>query len=578
MNRITTLCSLAILVLGACSKEKVRGLDMPELRLTAGIEAMTRATADNNAWTGGEQVAVEATSSTEGIQSEVKIYTAAADGTLTTDIPFGWTRDDERKRFRAWYCADRSSATGGANATAAPDKWAVKADQRGEGYAQSDLLFAATEASYSDYVANPVPMKFYHQTSKVVVNIVKSEYATSAERISSVRIGGDLLLEASYVAPDAGGAMMGDWGSGGTRGTIVSRQLSAPTDPERYVATYEALVIPQETAGQCLLTVETDLGTTLHYNAPADAQPLAPGKVSTYDVTVKVEGLEVDIVTVNSNAWTDSGSTEDIIANADPKIGDYFYSDGTWSDGGLRKSADGRIKIASPKPAPVLTNPNTGAARKVVGIVFQTDWNRIGAKEKEKLGGEGYVHGLVMAIKKAATGVTWGIAMDMWMTKCQTKAQNYNDINGYGNCEHVRSGFYFSNCPAIKAAYDYNTTCPVPQTTTGWYLPSSGQWWDIILNLGACAALADEKEQTSSDSDNFTWNGQGDVLGALDKWMEKIAIEDKDVFSGKQGLYWSSSECEYVFYARYWYVYDNIVNCYIGQRTSNFDVRPVLAF
>lgn len=123
MNRITTLCSLAILVLGACSKEKVRGLDMPELRLTAGIEAMTRATADNNAWTGGEQVAVEATSSTGGIQSEVKIYTAAADGTLTTDIPFGWTRDDERKRFRAWYCADGSSVAGGANATAAPDKW-----------------------------------------------------------------------------------------------------------------------------------------------------------------------------------------------------------------------------------------------------------------------------------------------------------------------------------------------------------------------------------------------------------------------------------------------------------------------
>lgn len=281
MNRITTLCSLAILVLAACSKEKVRGLDMPELRLTAGIEAMTRTTADDNAWTGGEQVAVESTSSTEGIQSEVKIYTAAADGTLTTDIPFGWTRDDERKRFRAWYCADGSSAAGGANATAAPDKWTVKADQRGEGYAQSDLLFAATEASYSDYVANPVPMKFYHQISKVVVNIVKSEYATSAERISSVHIGGDLLLEASYVAPDAGGAMMGDWGSGGTR----------------------------------------------------------------------------------------------------------------------------------------------------------------------------------------------GVAMDMWMSKCQTKAQNYNDINGYGNCEHIRSCFYFSSCPAIKAAYDYNTTCPVPQTTTGWYLP-----------------------------------------------------------------------------------------------------------
>lgn len=65
------------------------------------------------------------------------------------------------------------------------------------------------------------------------------------------------------------------------------------------------------------------------------------------------------------------------------KIGDYFYSDGTWSDGGLRKRYDdGSVAIAEPKPAPVMVNPATGAGRAVVGIVFQTDKSRIGPKEK----------------------------------------------------------------------------------------------------------------------------------------------------------------------------------------------------
>lgn len=296
-------------LLTACSDysaDETQGEPLPAgecpVMLTASVRAATRSTADNDAWMGGEQVAVEATSYLVGVQPEVKIYTTAADGTLTTGIPFWWARNNEWKRLCAWYCADGSTAQGGANAMAVPVKWSVKADQRGEGYAQSDFLFAVTEASYAEYAANPVPMKFYHQTAKVVVNIIKTGYATSAERIRSVHIGNDLLLEAGFKAPDIG-VLIGDWGSGGTRGAIEPRLLPSPTDPEQHVATYEALVIPQETAGKCMLTVETDLGTTLYYNAPADAQPLAPGKVRTYNITVKAERLEME--TVSSGASSD---------------------------------------------------------------------------------------------------------------------------------------------------------------------------------------------------------------------------------------------------------------------------------
>ena len=214
----------------------------------------------------------------------------------------------------------------------------------------------------------------------------------------------------------------------------------------------------------------------------------------------------------------------------------------------------------------------------VVGIVFQSDPSRIGQAEKDKLGGN--VHGLVMAVKNATTFQSWGLfGTDEDLAKCETKARNYSDISGYGNCEHIRANRgNFDRYPAFKAADGYNTTCPVPTTTTGWYLPASGQWWDILLNLGGCTALAKPDERASSQDDDFGWSGQGDVPAALNAWMEKIATDSKDNFrSGRR--FWSSSEYS-EFFARYWYVQSNgRVGCYWDRKDgSSVGVRPVLAF
>ncbi|MDY4482091.1 MAG: Ig-like domain-containing protein, partial [Candidatus Cryptobacteroides sp.] len=75
---------------------------------------------------------------------------------------------------------------------------------------------------------------------------------------------------------------------------------------------------------------------------------------------------------------------------AEPKIGDYFYSDGTWSDGGLISiSKDGTVaQWAEEKPAPL-------EGKTVIGIIFQTDALRI----SEYLKKDGYVHGLVFCTR-----------------------------------------------------------------------------------------------------------------------------------------------------------------------------------
>lgn len=293
----------------------------------------------------------------------------------------------------------------------------------------------------------------------------------------------------------------------------------------------------------------------------------------------------------------DGGNREFTITTSasHPVVGEYkrYKVDGaaetiknvTYAESGIARIGDfyctknnGTTGYLIPKEA----DETTVQAAKVIGIVFQTDKSRIGAKEKEKLGGEGNVHGLVMAVKNIATRQAWGLfGMDEGLTTCRTKADNYNDISGYGNCEHIRTNRgNFDSYPAFKAAYDYNTTCPVPATTTGWYLPASGQWWDILQNLGGCPALADVTQQTSPDiAGEFLWKSQGDVPAALNKWMENIAVGDKDTFNNLVSFCSSSEHSKY--HTWYWILnnFQGMVRCIWASKFDGSDnVRPVLAF
>lgn len=292
----------------------------------------------------------------------------------------------------------------------------------------------------------------------------------------------------------------------------------------------------------------------------------------------------------------DGGNREFTITTSasHPVVGEYkrYKVDGaaetiknvTYAESGIARIGDfyctkdnGTTGYLIPKEA----DETTVQAAKVVGIVFQTDKSRIGAKEKEKLGGEGNVHGLVMAVKNIATRQAWGLfGMDEGLTTCRTKADNYNDISGYGNCEHIRANRgSFANYPAFKAADGYNTTCPVPATTTGWYLPASGQWWDILQNLGGCPALADVTQQTSPDTGEFLWKSQGDVPAALNKWMENIAVGDKDTFNNLVSFCSSSEHSKY--HTWYWILnnFQGMVRCIWASKFDGSDnVRPVLAF
>lgn len=164
----------------------------------------------------------------------------------------------------------------------------------------------------------------------------------------------------------------------------------------------------------------------------------------------------------------------------DPKIGDYFYSDGTWSDGGLVSiNKDGTNPVwAETKPAPI-------EGKTVIGIVFQTDPARFSDEEKEA----GHTRGLVVAAKSAhafdAELTRYSFDVIDFLPNTKTGTGCYNDISGQLLTDKVLEVYKgrINKCPA----FDWTTTDfspAAPANTSGWFVPSIGQLWDMMANLG----------------------------------------------------------------------------------------------
>ena len=551
MNRYywTILASLS-LVAASCGKtEPESATALPEgnypLKRTAEMTQPLTRSGGKDAWTGGEEIGV----SMDGLLSPRKFVIEPGGSAKPIDAANAiWWKNADEARVTAWY----------------PDivNPALDISDQSGGYADFDLVWATAVGRYD----RDIVLQFTHRMAKIEFSLAAGDGITEEELASaSVKVLGD--DEAYFSIGMIGAADKSD-------GEIAPYYDSATKK-------FEAVVVPQDMTGKPLIRIGLG-GKAFAYTPETQSKgKLDAGTCHSYAITVKANGLEVE--TPWGYDWSDGGEENvtpkqvQLFKADELKIGDYFYSDGTWSDGGLRKRyEDGSMGTADPKPAPE-------EGKTVVGIVFQTDPSRIGAKEKEKLGA-GNVHGLVMSVKNAATKHGWGPGEDEGLKKCKTKADSYNDISGYGNCERIRSNRgNFDNYPAFKAADDYNTTSPVPATTTGWYLPASGQWWDILQNLGGCPAFAKQDEQTSSQDGYFDWYDQGNMLAALNAWMVHIADGNKDTFHDADH-FWSSSESTGYGNAQEWIVYfsrgtpEGRVSCFrIGKIYSN-DVRPVLAF
>ncbi|MEG0944815.1 MAG: fimbrillin family protein, partial [Angelakisella sp.] len=387
---------LLMLVAGVagCRKDELGGGEpLPggkqPLEFTSQMYGMevTRATAANT-WSGNEEVAVQ-------IGSDVKKYTAGTTGTITAAIgitPFYWTSITESKTVSAWV----------PYSTNKPTSFSVSADQSGAGYQQSDMIYAnATTIAFSD---TDKKLTFKHLPAKVVVNLKAGDGVTATQVQGATVTLVNQHLTSGTINETWSVAQQATLGSN----TITPNVLETPAS--NYHKTVQALVVPQQ-----LATAERFISITIGTQEFVYSTKLnfVAGMQYTYNITVAKNSITV--TTSGAEAWTETGTTtnvtsKDIVAGyaeSDLKIGDYYYSNGTWSDGGYRRysTSNGDTTYATLPIMPVLTDAN-GNARTVVGIVYWVG-DITGEDALLKRDHSSCTHGLVVALQDARADIKW---------------------------------------------------------------------------------------------------------------------------------------------------------------------------
>lgn len=211
------------------------------------------------------------------------------------------------------------------------------------------------------------------------------------------------------------------------------------------------------------------------------------------------------------------------------KIGDYFYSDGTWSDGGLISiNKDGTKAVwAENKPAPV-------EGKTVIGIVFQTDQNRFSTVEQQ----QGFTHGLVFCLKSAHAPGTMYTRYTLeddfsCIGKGTFGSTWYNNLSGQAENAKVLAtypGSALKNCPAFDWVHtDFVPAAPL--NTSGWFIPSIGQLWDFMANLGGEEIAAHLKTLRDYDYDvtyDMTAKLSYDPIAKLNSNWALVPADQKD--------------------------------------------------
>ena len=203
---------------------------------------------------------------------------------------------------------------------------------------------------------------------------------------------------------------------------------------------------------------------------------------------------------------------------ADLKMGDYLYSDGTTSDGGLRKLfPDGTVETAPEAVAPE-------AGKTVIGIVFHAGRHATDASDYTMpltAGGPtlaGEVRGYAVAITDATLGTS---REAQWVAGPEGEYNFRSGVstdkyawNGYANCRamhdyvtaHAGEGWEMRHFQAAWSCetygnrsldYDGNPTSDyawqaplrAPAGTSGWFLPSAAQ----LYYMATCRDYLDSR-------------------------------------------------------------------------------------
>lgn len=314
--------------LASCSQDDIPGNPQGEplpggeypLMLTASVDGIRSRAAGKDAWTDGDEIGVRI-----GADGAAGRYKLNADGAEKEAVTPVYWQNTASATVKAWY--PYAAQTN------------ISISDQSNGYAAYDFLTATAE---NQNYQTSVTLNFKHQMAKVKY-ILQAGNGITADELATATVSIYGYTQVSFLQ----GVL-----SGSGDGWIAPSVSASATEGE-------ALLVPQNMAGKSFIRVTINgLSHVYTPKAGENVGNLVAGNSYTYTITVSVYGIEVEAVT--GGTWNDGGSEAAGIPVTEytaeqVKYGDYLYTDGTTSDGGLRvRYSNGGMKWENPKPDPTL--------------------------------------------------------------------------------------------------------------------------------------------------------------------------------------------------------------------------------
>lgn len=365
---------------------------------------------------------------------------------------------------------------------------------------------------------------------------------------------------------------------------------------------------PAAIAAACLMVLSCE-----------DGSDVVSVTISESDIQLKTgDSLRLEVQTIPSGAAVSWSSSDSEVATVDATGLVKAVSEGSATviaeAGGVRDSCNVTVQPDRTLPSRIVpgdffladgsilskdADAETVRNADVIGIVFCVDLRKIPEYDAGYLSDNGVImaRGFVMALKEASetsqmwykdpyTGAYLRDETEIGIPVFLEEGDSYGtyglvnaDMGGFeytclireNRTDWYEDGYY----PAIKTAYDYNISVPVPDNATPWYLPSNGQFFEIIRNLGN--VTLDDDNMIAVNDDDFMWEHLGRVVESINASMGKVPEEKKDPLNDA-GVYWTSTtstsaQARYVYLDNDWSVI-----CMRAAKNGANSVRPILTF
>ena len=377
-------------------------------------------------------------------------YTVSTSGAVSATTPY-YFETASSDVITSWYPYNDGSLS----------SFAVQINQSTlTNYIASDLLYTSAAVT-----ASSQSLTYSHKMAQIIVDVTVSNrtYLTNAE-IQSLTISGLTTNCTTNFADLTGNAVRNPtFTTGSTTETITAyRYSSSPTATSSTSTATFIMCVPAQTISTSQVFTIT-VGGTAYTGKLTNAQTLASG--CAYNVSITIDGKATMVY-----------------ANGTIAVKDFYC-----------KAGNGQAVIV--KTAKVSEAKSKGITP--LAVVFSTSTSSIDQ-------GHGWSNGYAIALRDANSGnkLAWSTNISTSVQKSShiytTASVALSDLDGYDATHHItgNSSYNSTTYPAFFACVNYESSTAVPISSSGWYLPSNGQWMGI---LNALADFSLKASNTTSD-------------------------------------------------------------------------------